>query len=218
MASWPFGAEYVLPISIRDERTRILTTTRSLRRIAFESPGQRWHFEITLALLTDSDSVETLLGKLQAHQAAMGVSGTFSVVVPQHRGTRFELPTGVSAPVPTADADAGSDEVMVQWPNVTGSVTIPAGRMFRFGTSPKVHMMTQDLVMPDAQTPVAAHFRPGLRQRLSAGREGRMRLGAAGLGVQCRYSDANEFAVTYARRGFESSYVPMVTAYLIEAV
>ena len=218
MASWPFGAEYVLPVTIRDERTRILTTTRSLRRIAFESPGQRWHFEITLALASDAYSVETLLGKLQAHQAEMGVSGTFPVVVPQHRGTRFELPTGAVAPVPTAAAAAGADEVMVQWPSVTGQVTIPAGRMFRFGTSPKAHMMTRNLVMPDAQTPVAAHFRPGLRQNISAGMPGRMRLGAAGLAVQCRYSDANEFAVTYERRGQESSYIPMVTAYLIEAV
>lgn len=213
------GAEYVLPVTIRDERTRILTTTRSLRRVAFESPGQVWQFDLTLALVSDRFSTETLLARLQAHQAANGVAGTFTVACPQHRGTRFELPANGRAPELAADADAGATSAMVRWQDAnTGVVTIPAGRLLRIGSGTKAYMLTQDLVLPDAQTPVEANFRPGLLTEIPADTNLRLGLGSQGLPIEVRWGDNNEFAVTYERRGLESSFIPMTTVYWQEAV
>lgn len=130
------GLNYVTPITIESVRRTYVSDGVNLRRQIIETDAQRWKLSITLEPTADAEGARVV-----GHRWNQGISGTFTVEMPQPLG--ITLPSSVT--VGAGGASAGDASIPV---SLSGNSTLRGGTFFTIGSDAKVYQAGDDRAGP----------------------------------------------------------------------
>jgi len=125
-------AEFVVPMTLRNNKPVFVTDSLSLKRSTRKRSAQRWELETKL------EPKERGAQDLMVNLVVNGYDGLVTIITPQNTGV-VKARTSVSTP--SASGLAGASQV-----TVTNNVgLIPKGSFIRFANHSKVYMLTSNL-------------------------------------------------------------------------